>query len=230
MAAEGSFLIHQAAQFWAPLAGLTAIGYVTLSGARPEQPGRIKWARVLAVVALGLLVFRFGWMVHRNIYHPREADDVAEESLGRDLAGFMPPQETMYVVGGVADVYLVCGRRAPTRYFESVLLRTPQEQQSVVTELRRELPGAVVLAPHEFSYQQDFLNLVEAQLLPGRYVEVREWEFGRYKLYLRADLAQRAFPNGLPADLEAPSQPSGGPSASNAYRQWWRHVTGSRAR
>ena len=230
MAAEGSFLVHQAAQFWAPLAGLAAIGYVTLAGAAPIRPRLRTAALVLLLLAVVPLTVRFGWMAHQQVAHHLEADDLAEESIAQDLTGWMPPPEKMYVVGGFADIYLDSGRRAPTRFFESLLLRTPAEQQAVVTELERELPGAVVVAPWQFSYQQDFQRLVERELLAGRYVHVRDWLRGRFQLYLRADLAARAFPQGPPADLEAPGQVRPQPPRAEGFRQRWRRLTGGRAR
>jgi hypothetical protein len=179
----------------------------------------------------------------------REPADLAEESLAREVTRLLPPSESIYLVGSEADVYLQCGRRAPTPYFESCCA-TARQREEVVAELQRDLPGAVIVAPWVFPFQEDFQRLVETQLLPGRYVRLRTWQLpGRYfepgswrglgrrvtqrtwvqeqyDLYLRADLARRAFPQGLPPVQETGVQtPTAEPRPTGILR-WWLRVSG----
>jgi hypothetical protein len=112
----------------------------------------------------------------------------------------------------------------------------------------------VLLAPWVFPFQEDFQRLVETQLLPGRYVLVKTWllpgqyfepggwtGLGRhvtqrtwvqdgYQLYLRTDLAQRAFPRGVPLVVATGAQaPSHLPEPSG-LAHFWRRLIGSGGR
>lgn len=169
VAASGHFLHHQSVQLFAPLAALSGLGGAWLWRQARERPG---WTRVLLAALLTLLVFaapldKYRIRVQQALSSRTQIGTSAPERLGHWLQERVPPGETIYVLGNGMPVYFYAQRRAPTRYFHSLLLSSRMRQEAALRDLQARPARMLVFAPDYYDVQRAFSGRVRATLLPG---------------------------------------------------------------
>jgi 4-amino-4-deoxy-L-arabinose transferase-like glycosyltransferase len=175
VASSGYFLNHQSVQFFAPLAALSGIGGAWLWR---REPGSAGWSRAAAAATLTLLVFaapadKYRIRVQQEAASHAQVGASPGERLGAWLDEHVPPHETIYVLGNGMPVYFYSQRRAPTRYFHTLLLSSPALQESALADLQAHPPLALVFAPDYYEVQRAFTAQVRGALraryhrLPG---------------------------------------------------------------
>ncbi len=169
VAASGHFLHHQSVQFFAPLAALSGIGGAWLwrRGGTPSA-----WPRAGVLGLLTLLVFlipadKYRIRLQQAVASRIQVGASAPERLGQGLQERVPPGDTVYVLGMGMPVYFYAQRRAPTRYFHSLLLSIPALREEAVRDLQAHPPRMLVFAPDYYDAQRAFSARVRAALLPG---------------------------------------------------------------
>ena len=188
VASSGYFLNHQSVQFFPALSALSGLGGAWLlqqqRGWRPRaRNGAIA---VLLLLAWGAPVDKYRIRLQQEAAGYREAGTSATERLGAWLAAEKPPGAGLYVLGNGMPLYFYSGRRAPTRYFHSLLLNTPELQEAALRDLQAHPPQTLVIAPDYYAVQRQFTARVRQALL------------GHYGRCFRYD----DYPEGDPAFLE----------------------------
>jgi len=155
-------------QFFAPLAALSGIGGAWLWQQKEHLRG---WPQVSVAALLTLLVFaapadKYRIRVQQALASRAQVGASAPECLGQELSEHVPPGETIYVLGNGMPVYFYAQRRAPTRYFHSLLLSRPALQEAALRDLQAHPPRMLVFAPDYYEVQRAFSARVRATLLP----------------------------------------------------------------
>ena len=186
--AAGRLYAHQMAQCYGPASAVVALGATTAlryaGGWR--RPARVAAAAALALLVFGAPVNKYRVRLQQAVLTRREAGRTAPERVGAWLAQHTPPGETIYTLGAAIPAYLYSGLRAPTRYFETLLLPTPEQPRAAMAEVRAHLPWAVVIAPDVYPAQKQFTLQFKQTVLPG-YVHRPEADAGEYQVWVRAD-------------------------------------------
>jgi 4-amino-4-deoxy-L-arabinose transferase-like glycosyltransferase len=187
ISASGKFYGHQWMECYGPLSALLALGATQVLRAWPAG-GR--GARAALAGGLVVLVFlapvkefclRLGPEAHRQ----REARRKNSERVGAWLAAAVPPGETIYALGDATPAYFYSGRRAPTRYFHSLVL-APGQPQVALADLQAHPPRALVFGQDLSPAQAQFSAQVKRALL-GAYVHRPEADAEGYQVWLRGN-------------------------------------------
>ena len=185
VASSGYFLNHQSVQLFAPLAALGGLGGAWLVS-RGRAEGRATGALALGLVAMLLFlpqVNKYRVRVQQQLAGYRQAGSSEAERLGARLAATVPPGETVYALGHAMPVYFYCGRRAPTRYFHSLLFGASL-REAALSDLQAHPPQAVVEAPGYYPVQEEFSRMVRDKLLGG-YTRRADLEVGEFQVWWR---------------------------------------------
>lgn len=172
-----------------PLAGLVGLGFgVVGENLRAWARG---WRTVGTALLVGLtltpLADRYQIRLQAALGHlwarGRLHDD---ERLGRWLAAQVPPNEKIYVVGVEIPVYLHAQRRAPAPLFRIGLATTPQLQEQLLSDLRRDPPAAVVFTHlMHLRFMQECAQRLRKEFVAGSYAKA-ETGMAAYEVWLRA--------------------------------------------
>jgi len=181
-ASSGYFLNHQSVQYFAPLAALSGLGGAWLRKQLRPLPRR---GRALATLVLLILVFalpadKYRIRVQQEMAGYRQAGQSNAERLGIWLREYLRPEENLYVLGNGMPVYFYAQRRAPTRYFHSLLLTTPRLQEAALRDFQAHPPRVLVMAPDYYPAQREFTARVRAALLRryARFIKYGPFEAG----------------------------------------------------
>jgi hypothetical protein len=177
---------HQMVQFYAPLSALAALGAARVLGAGCDwkRAGRVALAGVLGLAMFLSPMNKYRIRLQQDRQSQREAGLAPAERVGAWLAREVPPGETIYVLGQGVPAYLYSGRRAPTRYFQTLLLPTAEQPRRALADLRADPPRALVITPSVYPWEREFSRQVKEALL-AQYVHRSEADAAPYEVWVR---------------------------------------------